>query len=135
VLDVTERFDVYRVWEAISYAWTEIGIEDEECRAIAQKAAMRPEHLPEIDKIFFKDVCASFAVDSFLIIPLMFWMIMPDWGYSETYLRKRMLDWYAKPYWSHFLNPVRILGYPVAVFFALSYRSMLRKAVHANASA
>lgn len=125
------EIDVYKAWEFISYAWTEIGIEEDECKSLALETGITPDTLAQADRIIFRDVCASFAVDSFLIFPLMLWMIMPDWGYSEEYLRNRVTKWYAKPYWMHFLNPIRVLGYPIAVLFSLSYRSKLRKAVYA----
>lgn len=51
--------------------------------------------------------------------PLMLWMRMPDWGYSEEYLRTRMERWYSRPYWMNFLNPLRWLGYPLAILMAL----------------
>ena len=121
--------DKYYVWEIISYAWTEIGIQDAECRQLVQKGDISAHDLKLVDRIIFKDVCASFAFDTFLIFPLMLWMIMPDWGYDESYLKKRMERWYARPYWSHFLNPMRCLGYPLAVLMALKYRSMLRRVV------
>jgi hypothetical protein len=127
--------DRYRVWEILSYAWSEIGIEDEECRSLVRKGEIKAFDLPEADKLFFRDVCASFAVDSFLVVPLMLWMLMPDWGYSEEYLRNRMARWYSKPYWRHFINPLRVLGYPVALLFAWRYRSMLRRAVRAESGA
>lgn len=119
----------YYVWEIISYAWTEIGIEDAECRQLVQKGNISTDDLKLVDRIIFRDVCASFAFDTFLIFPLMLWMIMPDWGYDESYLKKRMERWDAHPYWFHFLNPMRCLGYPLAVLMALKYRSMLRRAV------
>lgn len=72
------------------------------------------------------------AFDTFLIVPFMLWMIMPDWGYCEEYLRNRMTRWYARPYWRHFLNPLRLFGYPLAIVLSLKYRAMLRRAVHAN---
>jgi hypothetical protein len=121
--------DRYYIWEIISYAWTEIGIEDSECRTLVAKGDISHEHLNAIDRIIFQDVCASFAFDTFLIFPLMLWMIMPDWGYSEKYLRKRMEQWYDRPYWVHLLNPMRWFGYPLAVLMALKYRTMLRKAI------
>lgn len=124
---------MYRVWEFISYAWTEIGIDETESRSLALAAGLNPGNLHQADRIFLRDVCASFAVDSFLIMPMMLWMIMPDWGYDEKYLRARMHDWYAKPYWRHFLNPLRLLGFPVALAFGLNYRRKLHKAVRANA--
>lgn len=103
-----QTLDTYQVWDVISCAWTEIGLDDDEFKTIAQKASLKPEHLPQIDRIFFKDICASFAVDSLLIFQLMIWMLIPDWGYSERYLRKRVLDWYSRPYWKNFLNPIKI---------------------------
>jgi hypothetical protein len=124
--------DKYYVWEIISYAWTEIGIEDDECMDLVVKGGIGPEHLRAVDRIFFKDVCASFAFDTFLVFPLMLWMLMPDWGYDEAYLRKRMERWYGRPYWVHFLNPLRWFGYPLAVLMALKYRSMLHRVVHAK---
>ena len=122
--------DRYRVWEIFSYAWTEIGIGDEECRSLVRKGDIGVADLDEADRIFFRDVCASFAVDSLVVLPTM-GMTMPDWGYSDEYLQRRMERWYAAPYWSHFLNPLRVLGYPVALLFAWRYRSMLRRAVRA----
>lgn len=124
----SSQIDTYPVWEILSYAWTEIGIETDECKTLLDKGQITPSDFHQVDLIIFKDICASFAVDTFLIFPLMLWMIMPDWGHSESYLRDRMNKWYAKPYWTHFLNPLRLLGYPLAVFMALSYRSKLRKA-------
>jgi hypothetical protein len=123
--------DRYHVWEIISYAWTEIGIEDKECVDLVRKGAITGEHLREVDRIVFRDVCASFAVDTVLNIPLM-GMLMPDWGYNQEYLRKRLERWYSRPYWTNFLNPLRLLGYPLAVLLALKYRSMLRRSVRAE---
>ncbi len=126
--------DHYRVWEIFSYAWSEIGIDDVECDHLVRMGAIGVSDLAEVDRLFFRDVCASFAVDSFLVFPLMLWMIMPDWGFSEAYLRRRMNRWYARPYWSHFLNPLRVLGYPVALVFGWSYRRMFRRVVRAAAT-
>ncbi len=126
--------DRYCVWDAVSYAWTEIGIEDSECRDLVRRGKIGVADLAEVDRLYFRDVCASFAVDAFLVFPLMLWIIMPDWGYSDEYLRARMERWYARPYWKHFINPLRLLGYPVALIFSWHYRTMLRRAVHAVAA-
>lgn len=127
--------DVRTVWEIISYAWTEIGIDETECQALVQKGGIGMGDLDEVDRLFYWDICASFAVDAFLVFPLMLWMLMPDWGYSDQYLRNRIARWYGRPYWVHFLNPLRVLGYPVALCFAWSYRARLRRAVHVLAGA
>ena len=128
------NLDTYPVWECISYAWSEIGIEDEECRALAHKAGLTVADLPAIDRLFFRDICASFAVESIvLFIPIVGWACMTDWGYAESYLRRRINNWYAKPYWLHFLNPLRIVGYPFALLCALDYRTKLHQAIRENA--
>lgn len=124
--------DKYIVWKIISYSWTEIGIDDDECLSLVRKANITSSSLKDIDQIFFRDVCASFAVESFLFFPLMLWMLMPDWGYDTDYLRKRIENWYSRPYWRHLINPLRIFGYPMALVFAFRYRSMLRRAVLLN---
>ena len=125
--------DRFAVWHIVSYAWSEIGIGDDECLSLVRKSGIGVADLPEVDRIFYRDVCASFAVDSFLVFPLMLWMLMPDWGFDEAYLQRRMQHWYSKPYLSHFLNPLRLAGYPVALVFAWSYRLKLRRAARAAA--
>lgn len=127
--------DRYYVWEIISYAWTEIGIKEDECLRLVEKSGIRSEDLAEVDRICFRDVCGSFAYDSFLIFPLFLWMNMPDWGYNEEYLKKRMSTWYSRPVWHHFLNPMRWFGYPVALLLALKCRAMLHRTVHAKGHA
>jgi len=126
---VRRTLDRYYVWEIVSYSWTEIGIEDAQCEELVRKAGISPADLREVDRIIFRDVCASFAVESFLVLPCMLWMLMPDWGFEESYLRKRMERWYSTPYWRHLMNPFRWLGYPGALLFAARYRFMLRRAV------
>jgi hypothetical protein len=127
--------DKYYVWEIISYAWTEIGIEDKHCRRLVELGAISHNDLPQVDRIYFRDVCGSFAVETFLLFPCFLWMLMPDWGYDEQYLRQRMNRWYGRPYWQHFLNPMRWFGYPLAILLALKYRAMLRRVVAADARA
>lgn len=119
--------DVHKVWYFASYAWTEIGIEGDECLPPARETGVSEETLHLADRIMFLDVCGAFAVQSLLIIP--FWMIMPDWGYDEEYIRARADRWYSRPRWQHYLNPVRILGYPIAALCVLGYRARLRTAV------
>ncbi|WP_163831078.1 hypothetical protein [Spartinivicinus ruber] len=116
------------IWDVISYAWTEIGLEADDYPNYARKIKEQYPDWDSVNKIIIRDVCGSFAVDSFLIIPCMFWMIMPDWGYNEEYLRKRMEKWYAKPVWKHYLNPIRILGYPIARSLSSDVRKQLKKA-------
>lgn len=51
--------DTYYVWEIISYAWTEIGIGDKECQDLVQEGGISKSDLSQVDRIYFKDVCAS----------------------------------------------------------------------------
>src|SRR5919106_6512372 len=111
----------YGTWEIISYGWSEIGIEQRECNDLVRKYGINEDNLRQVQLTCFRDVCASFAFEAFLVIPLMLWMLMPDWGFEEEWLRRRAERWYARPYLLHFLNPLRILGYPVALLFAAKY--------------
>ncbi len=118
----------FLVWDTVSMAWTEIGLEPGDYPAIAEKLKSEGALWPEIRSIALRDVCGSFAVDSFLLIPCMLWMIMPDWGYSEEYLRLRAKRWAQRPLWLHFLNPFRILGYPIALVLSIGVRLRLKHA-------
>ena len=118
-----------KVWEIMSYSWTEIGLTDAEYFRMAKTIEFEPGDWNKLDRIIFKDVCASFAVDSLLAFPLCLWMLMPDSEFDINYLRERIKRWYSKPYFVHFLNPLRLLGYPVAILFALSGRKKLKSAL------
>jgi hypothetical protein len=122
--------DNFEIWDAVSMAWTEIGLEDTEYPKIAKKIKETHSNWEEVDLIIKKDVCGSFAFDTFLIFPCMLWMIMPDWGYDSDYLKERMAKWYSKPYYKHFLNPMRVLGYPMSLLMSASVRSELKRAFH-----
>jgi hypothetical protein len=126
--DMTDE-GVFQVWETVSMAWTEIGLEPSDYAAIAEKLKQEGATWSEVRAVALRDVCGSFAVDSFLIIPCMLWMIMPDWGYHEEYLRRRAQRWAQRPIWLHFLNPLRLLGYPVALVFSISVRRRLKRAL------
>lgn len=58
----------------------------------------------------------------FLITPF------PDWGYEEAYLRRRMARWNRSPRWLHFVNPLRLIGYPLAYLISFPLRRRLKKA-------
>lgn len=100
----------FLIWDIVAMAWTEIGLENEDYPEITAKLKESAAAWNEINQIAVQDVCASFAWDTFLIFPCMLWVIMPDWGYDEEYLRNRMIQWGAKPKWFHFLNSFRLLA-------------------------
>ncbi len=47
-------------------------------------------------------------------------------------LQQRISRWHARPYGWHLLNPLRLLGYPIALHLAWPYRAMLRRCVFAQ---
>lgn len=57
----------------------------------------------------------------------MLWFLMPDWEYDNDYLKNRMKSWYAKPYWIHFMNPIRVIGFPLALIFSNGVRKKLKR--------
>lgn len=109
-------------------AWTEIGLEADDYPRIAQQLIAAGLSWQQVERIAIEDVCGAFAVDSFLIMPCMLWMLMPDWGYSDEFLLARMQKWHSKPRWQHYLNPLRVLGYPVARLFSAGVLRKLRRA-------
>lgn len=120
------------VWEVVSYAWTEIGIDQAECDRLVRRFGLGPANVDAARRICFRDAAASFGFETFLVFPLFLWMLMPDWGYGETYLRRRILNWRKRPLIWHFANPLRVLAYPLALLLALPQWRMLRKSLLAN---
>lgn len=116
------------VWDAVSMAWTEIGLEKSDYPRIANRLLSLQVSWDDVQRVAIRDVCASFALEVFLIFPCMLWMIMPDWGYNEDYLRERIRKWNSKPVWMHFLNPLRWLGYPLAILSSSGIRHRLKVA-------
>lgn len=120
-------------------AWTEVGLIESDYPVFAKTIKETHPEWDQVSKILILDVCASFAADSgfftlIFISPLLasiihpafvvlfllsFFLItpMPDWGYDEGYLKERMQKWESKPRWLHFINPIRIIGYPIALLF------------------
>lgn len=125
----------YEIWNIASLAWTEIGADESDFNRATEILLENDVKWNEVDKIIFRDVCGSFSVMSatFLvalipIIGLLMITPMPDWGYEEEYLRKRIAKWESVPILLHFLNPVRIIGYPIALIFVIRLRFKLKKA-------
>jgi hypothetical protein len=116
------------IWDTVSMAWTEIGLEEGDYPKIADRLLSRSVSWAEIQEVSLRDVCGSFALDTFLICPCMLWMLMPDWGYSEEYLRARIRKWNSRPVWVHFLNPLRLIGYLLAILISIGVRRRLKLA-------
>ncbi|SEL93693.1 hypothetical protein SAMN05428989_2926 [Pseudoxanthomonas sp. GM95] len=119
----------FLIWDAVSMAWTEIGLDPAEYDPIALKLVEQGVTLKDLRSVARRDVCGAFALDSVLIFPCMLWMIMPDWGYAEPYLRRRMQAWRKHPAWVQYLHPMRWIGYPIAFGFSVGVRSRLERAL------
>ena len=130
-------------------AWTEIGLGDSEYSKYAGSIRETHSDWVKVEKILNLDVCGSFAFESGLfvlaftlpvflgwflhqgflglfLIFIFFITPMPDWGYDEKYLRNRMRKWESGPRWLHFLNPIRVMGYPLALMLTNDIRKNLK---------
>jgi hypothetical protein len=122
------KMENFEIWETLSYSWTEIGLEDDEYKRRIQVIKEKYPEWSYVKRIINKDVCGSFALDSFLVFPCMLWMLMPDWGYDDKEIKDRMRKWYSKPFGVHMLNPFRLVGYPVARAFSASAKRRIYRA-------
>lgn len=116
------------IWQTISYAWTEIGLSDDEYELHAKRIKSKYPEWSSVNKIIYRDVLGSFSLFQLLVFPLFLWMLMPDWMWDEKYIEEKMNKWYSKPVFIHYLNPLRIIGYPFAWAFSASVRAKLKNA-------
>jgi hypothetical protein len=130
--------DNFLIWDTVSMAWTEVGLSRDDYPKIARELRSTHHNWEEVNRIILADVIGSFAIESALfplaLVPLIgIFLItpLPDWGYEESYLRKRMNRWHRMPRWRHYMNPIRLFGYPIAYLFSLSVRRRLKAAYHA----
>ena len=126
------------IWDAISMAWSEVGLAPSDYPKIAAELRADYSSWDEVSDVVFRDVIGSFALESCLmplaIVPIIGMFLItpfPDWGYEEAYLRERMHRWYSVPRWRHYLNPLRLVGYPLALLFAFSISRRLKAAYRA----
>lgn len=125
----------FLIWDTASMAWTEIGLDATEYQDRAKRLWMHYPDWQTIDRIILRDVLGSFAFESGLlplaIVPVLGFVLMtllPDWGYNQDYLIGRMQRWYGRPIWVHYLNPFRVIGYPIGYWMAFSLRRKLKLA-------
>lgn len=128
----------FLIWNTVSMAWTEVGLSQDDYPAIATELKAAYASWDEVNEVILGDVLGSFALESALfplaLVPLVGMLLItpfPDWGYEESYLRKRIDRWQRLPRWRHYMNPIRIIGYPLAYIFSLSLRHRLRAAYYA----
>ena len=141
--------DNFKIWDYGSMAWTEIGLDESEYPKYADEIKETHSEWKQVNKILTLDVCGSFAFESgifllgfllpFLLgffvhegffglfaISIFFITPMPDWGYDDDYLKERMHKWESRPRLVHFLNPIRIIGFPAALLLTINMRSRLK---------
>ena len=127
----------FAVWNTVSMAWTEIGLSREDYPEIARELRTSYSSWTEVNDVILGNVLGSFALEFFLLPLVMIPVIglflvtpFPDWGYEEAYLRKRITRWESIPRWRHYLNPLRLLGYPLAYLLSFGLRAKLKAAYH-----
>jgi len=125
----------FLIWNTVSMAWSEIGLDDKDYPEIARELRTSYDRWEDINAVILRDVVGSFAFESSLlllaVIPLIGMFLItpfPDWGYEEAYLRRRMERWNRSPRWMHYLNPFRLVGYPIAFLISFPLRHRLKKA-------
>jgi hypothetical protein len=125
----------FLVWDTVSMAWTEIGLGNDEYPKIASKLRKTYAKWDEVDAIIKGDVLGSFALESSFmplaivpIIGLFFISPFPDWGFEKSYLQNRISKWHRQPRWRHYINPLRLVGYPIAYLFSFNVRRKLKVA-------
>lgn len=123
------------IWDIASMAWTEIGLDNSEYPKLAEKLIEKNLDWSYINKIILVDVCGSFSIASasilLILIPVLGLFLItpiPDWGYEEEHLKEKIKKWKKYPIFIHFLNPARLIGYPLSVLMVLGVRKKLKKA-------
>ena len=113
------------IWDYVSMSWTEIGLGKDEFPQYIQKIQQHYPNWQDVKPIV-NDVLLAFVS----VIPFMFvfFPIIPDWGYDKDYLLNKIQKWQDLPTWRIWLNPLRWLGYALAIMMSLSYVRKLKKA-------
>jgi hypothetical protein len=125
----------FLLWNTVSMAWSEVGLARDEYPEIAKELRTIYQSWEEANAVILKDILGSFSLESSLLplalIPVIGVFLttpFPDWGYEEAYLKKRIATWEKTPRWLHYLNPFRLLGYPVAYLLSYAIRRKLKAA-------
>ena len=118
----------------MSFAWTEVGLQDEEYPQYIELIKQEYPEWEQVRKVIDNDICGSFSSDSFLIFPCMQWMMMPDFAYTPEHIEQRMTHWYNTSKFLHYLNPLRWVGYPFALYAVFQMKKSLKQAYFADCS-
>ncbi|MBZ4039310.1 hypothetical protein [Novilysobacter selenitireducens] len=115
-----------KIWEAMSYAWTEIGLSGAEFEKFAREIQVKPEGMSEFNRAVFWDTCGTFAIESTFAF-LSLGVSLPDWHWPDAV--ERVARWRRRSVLQSLLNPIWLIGYPLACIMALNYWLQLRRAV------
>lgn len=116
-----------KIWEATSYAWTEIGLEPSDFVDFARDAGLTPQDRKALAHAVFWETCGAFAIETVFALLLM-GITLPDWQFPEPV--QKVQRWLCSPLALSLLNPLWLLGYPLACVFALGYWRKLRRAAN-----
>jgi len=116
----------------MSYAWTEIGIRGNQYDAEAIKISATSKDIWLVRIIVFLQVIPAFAFNSFLALATA-GGAMPDWGYEEDYVIRKMRRWSNGLFIFSFINPFWWLGLPLSFLFSFVHYIRIEKAILRNA--
>ncbi|WP_411885731.1 hypothetical protein [Polaromonas sp. YR568] len=122
------------IWLAMSYAWTEIGLDTSEYPGLAAVIDAAEHELDAFDGEALGVVCGAFALNTLLNLATL-GMSMPDWGYDDEYVIKKVQKWRNRPLILSLLNPLWLAGHPLITILVLGVWWKLRKAVVENIKA
>lgn len=120
------------LWKILSFAWTELGIDESEYQRLTSRLLENEMTWAEIKTVLYRDILGYFALPSlcmlFVWIPVLGFIftlgILPDWAFDDTWLLTQISKWKVVPYWIHYLNPLRWIGYGIA--FLMSWHLIRR---------
>ena len=115
-----------KIWEAMSYVWTEIGLDDKDFQRFGSEIAAQPQDMPAFNRAVFWDTCGAFAVETAFAFLLM-GMTLPDWYFPEP--ERKVARWLRRPLLLSLINPLWLIGYPISCIMAINYWLQLRRAV------
>ena len=121
-----------KIWEAMSYVWTEIGLDDKDFQRFGGEIAAQPQDMPAFNRAVFWDTCGAFAVETVFAFLLM-GMTLPDWYFPEA--EQKVARWLRRPLLLSLINPLWLVGYPISCIMAINYWLQLRRAVASSACA
>jgi hypothetical protein len=92
-----------KVWEAISYVWTEVGLGREDFQRFAKEIHAESHDMRSFSRAVFWDTCGAFSVETVFAFLLM-GIMLPDWYFPEP--EQKVERWLRRPL---LLSPINLL--------------------------